>query len=730
MTNNHGYRTGDSVLIVTTGMTELSGWEGTITVTDRTTFTINVDSSTYPDFESGTVQLMARSFDSPPPVPIAKLSHDWWPEVYAKDHGLSDGDVVFFTEVEGMNELNGYEGPVSVQDADSFVLGGVGLFDMIAINWHDFISGEYIVIEKGGITPPPGTTIFDIVKGATTKVQFGSMGIEPFTGLPMFIPGHHDFNTGDVITLGGAIGITELIGWTGEIVVLNDYEIVLTGVDSSAFTWLFTSGWVSLKSRSYAARQPQAIKTIDNADPAKVESIYRHGLTTGDRVVLNVTGMTELDGWEGLVTVLDDKSFILDDVDASAYGSFSSGSFILTAQWDARIDETKAVTHAYSYTFVSKYGEEGPPCLASDPVDLLPGMLAVVTVPGPPADYSNIVTKRLYRTNSGSTDTIWQHVVDLDLTTPTYTDSKRDAELGSIMVSEEWDGPPADLQGLIVLPNGILCGFRKNEICFCEPWQPHAWPLSYRQSTTWDIVAIGAYGMSVLITTTQYPYVITGTQPGQMIMERLEIGEACVSKRGLVDMGYACIYPSPDGLVIAGMNKMEVCTRKVITRSQWQEYCPETLTAFAYQGGYYGFFQKPNGEQGAIIFEPESGVFVELDFWCSAGFSDQTTGQLFLVDGETIYEWDAGEGRPYEWVSKVFVLPRPMNFAVAKVTAEDYPVQFTLYANGEFFVSETVVDEKFFRLPSGIRYDTIEIQLQGSASVNRVQIAGDSEELA
>ena len=46
---------------------------------------------------------------------------------------------------------------------------------------------------------------------------------------------------------------------------------------------------------------------------------------------------------------------------------------------------------------------------------------------------------------------------------------------------------------IINLPNGMMVGFSGNNICFCEPFFPHAWPIRYRLTTNFDIVSLGAF---------------------------------------------------------------------------------------------------------------------------------------------------------------------------------------------------------------------------------------------
>lgn len=62
------------------------------------------------------------------------------------------------------------------------------------------------------------------------------------------------------------------------------------------------------------------------------------------------------------------------------------------------------------------------------------------------------------------------------------------------------------------------------------------------QTVAHDIVGLAALGQSLLVLTTGYPYLITGTHPSSMGMERLDIEQSCVAKRSISNVGGGVIY--------------------------------------------------------------------------------------------------------------------------------------------------------------------------------------------
>jgi hypothetical protein len=313
-------------------------------------------------------------------------------------------------------------------------------------------------------------------------------------------------------------------------------------------------------------------------------------------------------------------------------------------------------------------------------------------------------------------------------TTSIIDDCAADA-LGSVLDSAEWDPPPEDLAGLIALPNGSLCGFSGKSVCFSERNRPHAWPLSYRISVDHPIVSIGAFGSSVLVTTTGMPCLITGEEPGAMGRDKLEIGQACVSKRGTVDMGYAVLYPAPDGLVVAGTGKLELATDGVLTRDEWQAFKPESIHAYLYAGQYVGFYDTGT-VQGGFAFDPKTGAFSTFDLYATGGFSDTATGNLYLIVDGDIVQWDGGTDHiNYRWKSRPFYATAPLNLGCAQVFADAYPVTVTVYADGSLKHTQTVANNQPFRLPAGFRANEWEVEVAGVNAVNVVSLASTMSEL-
>jgi hypothetical protein len=391
-----------------------------------------------------------------------------------------------------------------------------------------------------------------------------------------------------------------------------------------------------------------------------------------------------------------------------------------TVTWtcEAAVSTGDTETTAYVETFVRRWSsidEEGPPSPASNPIDVqfVNGQAVNVSaLNAAPVGGYNITHRRLYRINTAS-DSAFQFVAEQAIADIDTTDAILSADLGEVLATEDYSLPPDDLAGIRAMPNGVLVGFSGKNVCFCEPYQCHAWPTRYRLAADYPIVGVEVFGSSVLVTTEGVPYVATGAQPGYMTMDRTEINQACVSRRGMADLGSAVAYPSPDGLMMIGSGVAEIATRQLFRRADWQALKPSSFVAAAHNGKYYAFYDT-GAAQGCLILDLADGSVDFADIHATAVHVDLLTDTLYLQRGDDIVAWDAGNALTLTRLGKRHDLPRPANFGAAQVKATAYPCTFKLYADGVLKHTQTVISSRPFRLPGGYRCDKVENELSGS----------------
>ena len=359
-----------------------------------------------------------------------------------------------------------------------------------------------------------------------------------------------------------------------------------------------------------------------------------------------------------------------------------------------------AEVRAYVYTYISTFGaltEESAPSPAQTVTVNSSG--ATVAVSGwstaPTANY-NITGIRIYRTVTGASTVSYQYVDQIPVTPgtgavvsggtstggvtlsgTTYNDTLGVGSLGPVMTSLYYTPPPATLQGFVVMPNGMLAGFTGNQVWFSEPYLAHAWPVGYMQTVDSPIVGLGVYGNTLVVMTTQKPYLMTGTTPSQITVQRLPMPQPCASKRSIAFDQYGVVYASPNGLVGIGNGIQDLITTPLFTRDEWQLLQPSTMVGLVYNNLYFAFYTNASNVQSSMVLaRNDTPPLTTYDYPVSGVFVNRTNALIYAVnsvDGK-IYQLDADpySNTTYVWQSKRFIESHPVNFSALKVSA-DFP---------------------------------------------------------
>ena len=279
-------------------------------------------------------------------------------------------------------------------------------------------------------------------------------------------------------------------------------------------------------------------------------------------------------------------------------------------------------------------------------------------------------TKRIYRTvlaADGSTD--YYFVAEIAASATTYTDTVLSSAVGEPIATTGWAMPPADMQGMLELPNGITCGFSGNKLCFSVPYAPYAWPLQYQYTCSFPIVGTGAFGQSVVVGTMGNPYVASGIDPSSMSMNKTAHSWPCIAKRGITSFGGSVYFPTNLGLAAIGVNGEFLATKDLFAQYNWEKLNPSTFVAANYDNCYYARHSAEVEE--VLIVNPETGIasmnIQPTDLW-----TDPSTGDLFGQYRGAIWNINptSGPWRTASWSSKEYVFPKPINIGAVKINAE------------------------------------------------------------
>jgi hypothetical protein len=396
-------------------------------------------------------------------------------------------------------------------------------------------------------------------------------------------------------------------------------------------------------------------------------------------------------GWPGNVyavpgPVADDRLYVMGDgapkmlVAGATYPlalPFPAGALTASLSGTPTPGAT-GTTRLYVYTWVTAFGEESEPSPVSADVFWTPG--ETVTLSGFAATPAgrNITLQRIYRAQTGKTGTQLYFIAERSASMSNYVDNVSPESLQEVIPSVGWTAPEAGFTGLIALPNGMMAAFQGKELCFCEPYHPHAWPEAYRLTLDYEIVGLGAFGMTVVVVTKGTPYVVTGTSPDSMASERIEQNLPCINPRGIVDLGYTVVYPSSDGLVQVTSSGASVISTSLFSRDDWLSLNPSGMTAGQYNGRYftsYNYADSVGNEYiGSFIIDltGEQPYLLRTNAHGDALYYDLPTGQLYMLMGAVVMEWDSLSmpNAIQTWKSKLVVMPKPTNFGMILVEAD------------------------------------------------------------
>lgn len=436
----------------------------------------------------------------------------------------------------------------------------------------------------------------------------------------------------------------------------------------------------------------------------------------------------------------------------------------------------------YCYTFVTGFGEESPPSPLSAAVLVTPSVTVRLTGFSAAPGGRNITHRRIYRSQTGiSGVTDLYFVAEIPLATTTFDHSILTQPLQEVLPSADYDAPRDTLSGLISLPNGIMAAFDGRELFFSEPFRPHAWPQKYSLTTDSEIIGLAAFGSTLVVLTSVSPYIVQGTQPDSMVMERVDKDMPCLSRRGIVDIGYAALFPTSDGLGMITANGPQIVTANIFTREQWLRLSPETFVAEQYDGRYVFTYLSEAVDlfdggtplaTGAFIFEAggpgplagETALFYDFGAVGSvfgaqrvgmidvtgaepffiqsnvsaptAMYSDPGSGRLYmLIDGRDILEWDgAASARSVQvWRSKLFHLATYTSFGAIIVESDeeavgDNAMKCRVYADDVLQREVTVCNDPQ-RLPGNRLAKRWEIEIESNFPITAIRLAGSMDEL-
>jgi hypothetical protein len=406
------------------------------------------------------------------------------------------------------------------------------------------------------------------------------------------------------------------------------------------------------------------------------------------------------------------------------------------------------------------------------------------TAPGAAATDRNLTHTNVYRTITGTSgSTTYYFVAQIPIATLAASDTIPTTTVAaqSLLKSLFWS-PPENMDGMVSMPNGMIAGFKGNEVYFCEPYRPHAWPPIYNLSVDADIVGLGVVGQSLVVCTNKSPYVISGVNPASMTQSKIANVEPCLSRGSIVSTPSGVLYASQNGLVLVVPGQTRVVTQGIITKDLWLDpdnyLNPNRLRATLLGGTYYcwgatgtGAFELTAFDEDSFLFDDFTGSFLgavidfndarigytrlETDIPHENCWADEWTGEIMTIRDGQVFWLDLARSRPRQpflWRSKVFDAPNQRNFGAMRTYFELWPDSPTLnpvpnaslvqdlaadqyglirvYCDGVLrFTRELRTSGEIMKLPSGFKATYWQIEVEGRVRIKSIEIATSSKEL-
>lgn len=373
-----------------------------------------------------------------------------------------------------------------------------------------------------------------------------------------------------------------------------------------------------------------------------------------------------------------------------------------------------------------------------------------------------------------------------------YLDKKTNTQLGEACPSLYWDPPVDGLKGLVSLQNGLFAAYKDSTIYVSDWNAPHAWPYEHTVTIDYPIVGLGSFGNTIVVCTEAAPVLIVVQDPTNPTIKATQENCPCVSADSIVNTRNGVIFASQNGLVLINSTSPTFITEKLLTQDEWLPLHPESLKGAFLNNTYYGFFTNPTDTAAGFIFDLDSYTYSTVyNSIVSSGmvyttqhakvvYNDIEQSQLYVcypLENGTQYSLcsfasDSRINKSFRWRSKVNVSPQGLfNLSAARVMMTSQSSQkenehiwegkltgsslaarvmdgepingwcktnelelsdatvFNYYVDGELKYSREVKDSKPFRLPSGFRGETIEVEVKANAHIHSITLASSMGEL-
>lgn len=498
-------------------------------------------------------------------------------------------------------------------------------------------------------------------------------------------------------------------------------------VSNPSFSRVLVGGsWIAVDTLYYAKAGGRLASVINGSTQVTQTQVQANVDTSLACVEVSLVGSDGKTKW----TAYSKNSAFANSVSAFPGGvevvvSLIDGTLTVELVWGV------ADTRAYVATAVNQWLEESapsPPTLIDLHYIQQAQCAAAYTLA---AGYYPLKGMTFYRTSQGSND---YFAVSADFVQPGVTLTDTSAPAGDapstaiVLKSFNWTPPPEGARNLVALPNGIFAVSDGRDIWFCEPYRPHTFP--YSMTLPYAVVGLCAADSGMVVTTTAYPYWVSGQHSAGMSSTKIQAVQAGISNDAMCQVGDGVVYASNDGLVfVRGLQASLAESQVFWSRREWRSRYRarlKQLKLFAHDGYVCGLFDLP---YGFFVRLDEGGSLTHIDVGGHGAFLLPQTDVVYVGTDSGITEFAGIEGaHPFVWQSKKKVLARPQNFGAAHVVV-DGAVNVAVIGDGRVLGEAACDGDTYFRISADDACLEWSIVIDGTGEVERVTLAGSFQEM-
>ena len=364
-------------------------------------------------------------------------------------------------------------------------------------------------------------------------------------------------------------------------------------------------------------------------------------------------------------------------------------------------------TRAYLFTLQNTWDEESGPSPVSliSPTYMQDVRLVMGYTDQAAAGYRPLKQINVYRTFGGP-QYIRAGSTPFAIPFAVFTDSARTVTtVGVSLPSLTWTAPPVDMSGLVLSPNGWFAAYKGNTLYMSEPYRPHAWPYSMTFAKSINGICVGP--QSLVVTTVEATYIVTGAHPHSATSMELPIPVGGISQRGMCKVDGGVAFLSHDGVVVVeGSQASLELSQHYFTRDTWRSNFGGALDTLvlAYHDGFLvaTSYDAPTGF--LLEMDEAAGAMTRFNFQFDALMRLPVLDTLYYSQNGSIYQFRAGDALDASWYSKQFITPKYIKLGIGFARMSGVgSITLKLYAD-ETLIHTQALDPsartKYFRLPS------------------------------